>query len=132
MTRLILTEYAAVAIGGAVGSMLRCGIANAIEHRTVGAFPWGTVVVNVVGSFIIGFLFVFTIDHGRFALSPMWRNLIFTGLLGGFTTFSTFSVQTIALVKFGQPALALWNVLGSVATCLAACAAGWWLALQIR
>jgi len=127
MTRELLSSSLAVAAGGALGSVLRFWLANIIQHRAGTAFPWGTIAVNVIGSFLIGFIFCATLEGARFAASANWRNFLMVGVLGGFTTFSAFSLQTMELLKAGAPGAALLNVLASVLLCLAACAAGWLL-----
>ena len=101
-----------VALGGAIGSMLRYLAAAAI-----GA-PWGTALVNVLGSFAIGLLFVLL------AARTGWQPLLMTGLLGGFTTFSAFSLDTLKLVQSGQALQAAAYVLGSVALSLIAVTLG--------
>jgi CrcB protein len=101
-----------IALGGALGSVLRYLMVSAI-----GA-PLGTLAVNVLGSFAIGVLFV-VLDA-----RTGWQMLVMTGLLGGFTTFSAFSLDTLKLVEAGQPGQAALYVLGSVALSLTAVAAG--------
>ena len=100
-----------IALGGAAGSVLRYLMATAI-----GA-PLGTAAVNVLGSFVIGLLFILLGREG-------WQVLLMTGLLGGFTTFSAFSLDTLRLVELGQPLQAAAYVLGSVALSLLAVALG--------
>jgi CrcB protein len=121
------SSYLAVAAGGALGSVLRFWLANLIQHRAGAVFPWGTIAVNVIGSFLIGFIFCATLEGARFAASANWRNFLMVGVLGGFTTFSAFSLQTLELFRSGAAGAALLNVLVSVLLCLAVCAAGWWL-----
>jgi CrcB protein len=125
MTREMFSSYALVAVGGAAGSVLRFWLANAIQHRAGTAFPWGTIAVNLIGSFLIGFIFCATLEGARFAASAQWRNFLMIGVLGGFTTFSAFSLQTLELWRAGNAMHALLNVLVSVGVCLAAVAAGW-------
>ena len=116
-----------IGVGGAVGSVLRYALAGAVQ-RSVIAFPIGTLVVNVTGCLAIGFL------GERFAQSnvdPVFRTAILIGVLGGFTTFSTFSLDTLKLAESRQYDLALLNILGSVMSCLVAVWAGqqaarWW------
>lgn len=93
-----------VAIGGALGAVLRYFVGMAV------AFPLGTLVVNVAGSFIMGLVFVILAQKGL----DRWQPLIMTGLLGGFTTFSAFSLDTLRLIEMGRWAPALWYVLASV------------------
>ena len=108
-----------VALGGAVGAVARHGV-NIGAGRLFGpGFPVGTVVVNILGSFLMGVLVVVLTARGN-ALSP----LLMTGLLGGFTTFSAFSLDAVTLWQRGQGAVALAYVAGSVGLSLAALLAG--------
>ena len=93
-------------------------------------FPYGTILVNIVGSFIIGFFGTLTLAGGRFPASSNLRLFVMVGLCGGFTTFSSFSLQTFDLLRSGSWLKALANVLLSVTLCLAAVAAGHLLAQQ--
>ncbi len=120
-----MSNYLLVALGGAVGSVLRFWLSNLIQHRAGTAFPWGTIAVNVVGSFLIGFIFCATLDGAKFAATAHWRNFLMVGVLGGFTTFSAFSLQTLELFKSGAPGAALLNVLASLLLCLTATSLGW-------
>jgi CrcB protein len=131
MTRETLSSYAVIALGGAAGSVLRFWLANAIQHRAGTAFPWGTIAVNVIGSFLIGFIFCVTLEGARFAASATWRNFLMVGVLGGFTTFSAFSLQTLELWRAGSVLPALANVLVSVIVCLFACALGWFVGSRL-
>ncbi len=116
-----------VAAGGALGSVLRwavtIGVARAMRSPT---FPWGTLCVNLAGSLVIGALLGLATDRG--ALSDSARLLLVTGVLGGFTTFSAFSWEALALLRAGHAGAAAGYVAGSVLGGLAAAAAGWWLA----
>jgi CrcB protein len=113
----------AVAGGGAVGSLLRYGAVLASERIWPAAFPWGTVVVNVLGSFVIGWF-------ASVSAGQELRLLVMTGICGGFTTFSAFSLQTVVLLRAGDFTAAGLNVLLSVALCLAATFAGHWVAMR--
>lgn len=113
-----MQQLLAIAAGGALGAVLRFGLSNGI-HRVLGRdFPYGTLVVNVVGSLLMGFLFVMLVE--RIAVSIEWRSAVLVGLLGAFTTFSTFSFETLALFDAGVPLKALANILASVVLCLVA------------
>lgn len=106
-----------VAGGGAFGSVLRYLLATAIQKANSSNFPWGTVVVNILGCFVIGLLYVWLIDrppNPRMAL----RALLMVGVMGGFTTFSSFSLETVGLMMQGSYAAAALNVAGSVIVCL--------------
>jgi CrcB protein len=106
-----------VALGAAIGGVLRFGAGLAML-RAVGptAFPLGTIAVNVLGSFLMGLFFVLSARHGLSA----WNPFVMAGLLGGFTTFSAFSLEAITLLERGQAGLALAYVLGSVLLSLGA------------
>jgi len=106
----------AVAAGGAVGAMLRWLMAGAVQRMAGGSFPWGTFAVNAVGSLALGFLFVYLIE--RSTIGELWRLAITVGLLGAFTTFSTYSLESIRLLQSGAFMLAAANVLGQVLVCL--------------
>lgn len=119
----------AVALGGAMGAVLRFWVAKAVYSLMGSAFPWGTLSVNVLGSLVIGFLSVLLID--RLAVAPEWRSMILVGGLGAFTTFSTFSLETVDLLKSSGLWPAFANIAVSVLACLLACAFGLWLGRQI-
>jgi fluoride exporter len=114
------TAYFLVGIGGALGSMARFGLSVFVGERVQGNFPWGTFLVNIIGSFVIGALAAVADQPGRFSLSPAMRQLLMVGICGGFTTFSSFSIQTLELMRGGQPLYAAANVVGSVLLCLLA------------
>lgn len=111
-----MSAFLLIAAGGAAGSVLRHLMVQAV------GFPWGTLAVNVAGSFLIGLAFVALAGRGPGYL------LVATGVLGGFTTFSAFSLDTLRLVESGQAGMALAYVAGSLALSLAACAAAVMLA----
>jgi CrcB protein len=119
-----------VAIGGAAGSLGRYWAGLAIARLLGESFPWGTLVINLVGSFVIGAAAALTASGGRYAGDSTLRLLVMTGLCGGFTTFSSFSLQTMALLRAGDMMAAGLNIMGSVGLCLLATAAG--LALFTR
>ena len=102
-----------VLLGGGVGSLTRYLVGLAITTRTGARFPFGTVVINITGSFIIGFLM--TMFTQRWSGHPNLRLLLVTGFLGGYTTFSSFEWETLSLVAGGGGWLGLVNVVGSVA-----------------
>lgn len=112
----------AVAAGSAVGGVARHLLTEAVTRIVGAGFPWGTVAVNVSGSLAIGVLTALagsSVDG-----PPVWRHAVITGVLGGYTTFSAFSVQTVALLQQGQTAAAFMNVGVSVAVGVVACWAG--------
>ncbi len=118
--------YALVAVGGAVGSVGRFWLAGAVTRWAGSAFPWGTVLINILGSLAIGWLAALTV-HGRYQGAVSLQAFAMVGLCGGFTTFSAFSLQTVELLRTGQVAAAAANVGASVVLCLAATTGGLWL-----
>ncbi|MDF3029454.1 MAG: camphor resistance protein CrcB [Moraxellaceae bacterium] len=123
-----LHPFLLVAIGGALGSMARYGAAAGVNRWAQSAFPWGTLFVNIAGSFLIGLLMVWLMKAGEWRENA--RLLLVTGIMGGFTTFSSFSWETWKLIEDGRLHLAFANVLASVAICLLATIAGAMLAKQ--
>lgn len=117
-------NYLLVAAGGAVGSVARYWLAFMVARFTGPHFPWGTILINIVGSFVIGWFSAFSSAYGRHPATEAARALVMAGLCGGFTTFSAFSLQTIELLRAGQSGRALANALGSVVLCLGATAIG--------
>lgn len=112
----------AIAAGGAIGALFRYWVSVGV-HRFSGAdFPYGTLTVNVAGSLLMGALYVLLIE--RMDVDPLWRGMLLIGLLGAFTTFSTFSVETLNLVENGELLRAAVNVAASVILCIAACWVG--------
>lgn len=112
--------YLLVAIGGALGSMARFWIGGIIGARMGETFPWGTVIVNITGSFLIGLVFAVTEPGSRWLASPNTRAFLMTGICGGYTTFSSFSLQTLNLLRDGEWLYATGNVVFSVTVCMLA------------
>jgi len=111
-------QLLAIAIGGAVGAVLRFMVSTSV-HRVMGKdFPYGTLTVNVLGSLLMGFLFIMLVE--RQISSIELRSGILFGVLGAFTTFSSFSFETLALMESGDWVKAMMNVLLSVSACLLA------------
>jgi fluoride exporter len=110
--------YLIVAIGGAIGTAARYGLSGLVANTIGQTFPWGTLIVNVSGCFVIGFFAAITGPDGRFLVGGTTRQFVMTGLCGGYTTFSSFSLQTLNLVNDGEWLYAGGNVIGSVALCL--------------
>lgn len=113
-----MINYLVISLGAALGGVFRYGLASFIQKRVESFFPYGTLVVNILGSFALGFI-MYYLDEKDF-LSPEMRLFLTVGLCGGFTTFSTFSYETLNLIRNSQFLLATTNVLGSVFLCLIA------------
>ena len=129
---LTLALYLWVALGSALGGAARffcTGVAARLFGET---FPWGTLLVNVLSSFIIGFFATLTGPDGRMFAGTTTRQFVMTGILGGFTTFSSFSLQTLNLANDGEWLQVGGNVVGSVVLCLVAVWLGHMLALSIN
>ena len=105
-------------MGGAFGAVLRYGASSSVYALLGRGFPWGTLFVNVAGSMLIGLLSVLMLE--RMSIGPEWRAAVLVGMLGSFTTFSTFSLETLNLLEQGEVVTAVVNVLVSVLVCLIA------------
>lgn len=116
-----------IALGSALGGVLRYWVSGAVGERLGETFPWGTIVVNIIGSALIGVVAAW-VDSARVALPLEAREFLMIGLFGGFTTFSSFSLQTLRLVQDGDWTRAIANVLVSVILCLVAVVLGYKLA----
>ena len=120
--------WLAIAVGGAIGSMARHGVNHLVHARGLTTrFPAGTIVVNVAGCFVIGVL-AGLVASDRLALRLHWREFVFVGLLGGFTTFSTFGLDTLLLARTHSTGHAMLNIAAQVVGGLAAVWAGYALA----
>ena len=113
-----MKQILAIALGGAMGALLRYWTSTGIYSLVGRAFPYGTLVVNVAGSLLMGFLYVLLVE--RLALGVEWRAALLIGVLGAFTTFSTFSMETFALFEDGEHMKAMMNILLSVSLGLVA------------
>ncbi len=113
-----LQMYLVVAVGGAIGTVGRYFLSGVVANAFGQTFPWGTLIINVTGSFVIGFFAGLSGPDGRLMVSGTTRQFVMTGLCGGYTTFSSFSLQTLNLMNDGEWLYASGNVLGSVFLCL--------------
>lgn len=107
-----------IAMGGAIGAVLRYGASLSVYSLMGRGFPYGTLFVNVTGSLLMGLLGVMMLE--RFNIGPEWRAAVLVGVLGSFTTFSTFSIETLNLLEQGDVMRAVANIVLSVLVCLAA------------
>jgi len=121
----MIQQLTAVAIGGAAGAVMRWLMASSIQRLAGTAFPWGTLAVNALGSFLLGFLFIWLIE--RSSASELARLAITVGFLGAFTTFSTYSLESVRLLQEGAFPLAMANIFGQVLICLPLT----WLGVQL-
>lgn len=124
-----MKNYILVGLGGMIGAMSRYGLSGWVSDLTSGRFPYGTLAVNVIGSFIIGFFLTLALE--RFSWAPEWRIFFAVGVLGGFTTFSAFSYETVTLLRDGVYLIAAANMGASLFGCLAATFSGVMLAKLI-
>jgi CrcB protein len=115
-----MLSYIWVGLGGAIGSVARFWISGIVAERYGQTFPFGTLAVNVTGSLIIGAFAALTDPEGRWLVSPSFRIFFMIGVCGGYTTFSSFSLQTLALAQDGEWFRATANSIASFALCLLA------------
>lgn len=108
----------AIAMGGAIGALFRYWVSTGVYNLLGRDFPYGTLAVNVIGSFVMGVMYVYLIE--RLSDTSMLRAMIIIGLLGAFTTFSTFSIETLQLFENGEVIKTMLNILLSVVVCLIA------------
>ncbi len=128
----MIAEYFWIAIGSALGGMGRY-FCSGVAARLIGeTFPFGTLIVNVLGSFVIGFFATLTGPDGRVFVGSSARQFVLVGFCGGYTTFSSFSLQTLNLIQDGEWTYAGLNIGLSVALCLAAVWAGYALAVSLN
>jgi CrcB protein len=119
--------WIAVAVGGALGSVARFWLTGAMTALTGPRFPWGTLLINVAGSFVIGVVASVTLTPARISMHPDIRIFLMTGVCGGFTTFSAFSLQTLDLLQTGDAVPAFGYAVGSVVLCVVGTYCGWLL-----
>jgi len=115
-----MLAYLWVAIGGALGSVARFGLNGLVSARFGETFPWGTLVINVTGSFLIGIFAAYADPDGRVLIAPGVRQFLMIGICGGYTTFSSFSLQTLNLLRDREWLYAGGNILLSVVLCMIA------------
>jgi len=124
-----MSQVIAIAAGGALGSVLRYGLSAWVYTLAGRGFPYGTLVINVLGCLAMGILFVLLVE--RTDASAVWRAGLLIGVLGGFTTFSTFSIETFNLIEQGAMAKAAGNMAASLFLCVGATWLGVILARQL-
>ncbi|MFS3137073.1 fluoride efflux transporter CrcB [Gluconacetobacter sacchari] len=119
-----LSTTLGIALAGACGTLMRywVGLATA---RISQSLPWGTILINISGSFAIAFFGTLTLDNGRFQVSDTARLMFMVGICGGYTTFSSFTLQTLDLLRGGAPGRALLNIVLSVTLGMAGVTAGY-------
>ncbi len=127
-----LIKYLWVTVGGALGTAARYWLSGLVANYFGETFPWGTLIINIVGSFVIGFFATITGPDGRLLVASETRQFVMVGLCGGFTTFSSFSLQTLNLARDGEMAAALANIGFSVILCLLAVWIGYIAAAQLN
>lgn len=127
-----MESYLWIAIGSALGGMARFWCSGFVARWIGETFPWGTLVVNVTGSFVIGFFATITGPDGRVFASSLARQFVMIGVCGGYTTFSSFSLQTLNLMNDGEWLYAGGNIVLSVILCLAAVWAGHTMAASLN
>lgn len=128
----MISTYIWVAVGGALGSMARFWMSAFVAELLGPQFPWGTILINILGSFVIGFFATFTGAGGRFVVSFDARAFVMVGICGGFTTFSSFSLQTLDLARSGHWLWAAGNIVLSVVLCLVGVWLGYLLAAALN
>jgi fluoride exporter len=126
-----MTPYLWIALGSGIGGAARYASYGVMARLIGETFPWGTLFVNVVGCTFIGFFATYTGTDGRLLVAPAIRQFVMPGICGGFTTFSTFSLETLNLARDGEWGKASGNVLASVILCLIGVWLGYLLAAAI-
>jgi len=114
-----VSQIIAIAAGGALGAVMRYGVSNGVHTLFGRGFPYGTLTVNVIGCWLMGLLYVLLLE--RMSLGPEWRGALLIGVLGAFTTFSAFALETLTLIETQAMVRAGLNVMISVSGSLLAC-----------
>lgn len=127
-----MLNYLLIALGSAIGGVGRYWLSGAIAVRFGETFPWGTVIVNITGCLVIGLFATLTGTEGRVFVPGEWRQFFMIGICGGYTTFSSFSLQTLNLALGGEWLGAGLNIVLSVVLCLVAVWAGHAVAVQVN
>jgi len=112
----MINQIIAISVGASAGALSRWGTVLLMQRWFGAGYPWATLVVNAVGSFVLGFLVIWFLDKTH--LSDLLRLLLTVGFLGSFTTFSTFSVETVRLMEQGSLTMSLIHTIGSVVLCI--------------
>ena len=124
-----MNQVVAIAVGGALGAVSRYWMVALVSRLFERSFPYGTLAVNILGSFLIGIGYILIVD--RLHIASEWHAVLMIGFIGAFTTFSTFSLETVSMLQEGRLTAALVYIFSSVLVCLLATAAGMLLAKQI-
>lgn len=111
-----MMPWLAVAAGGVLGALARYGINVLLAPASAGRFPFATLTVNVLGCMLVGVFYVLIVERAQ--LAPLWREFLMIGILGAFTTFSAFALDSVGLWQNGQPLLAALNVGANLVLCL--------------
>ena len=123
-----MNQLLAIAAGGSIGAVLRFLLSSQVYNGLGRDFPYGTIVVNIIGSLLMGLLYQLFLQ--RYSVSPELKAALLVGLLGAFTTFSTFSIETVLLLEQGNLFKAMMNVIVSVVVCIVATWVGLLIARQ--
>ena len=126
-----LTTCLLVMAGGALGTLARYVI-SVLALPISRDLPWGTILINITGSLVIGLFGTLTLAHGRYPVSENLRLFVMIGLCGGYTTFSAFSLQTLDLLRNGTPARAVANIVASIVLCIGAVAVGHYIGARFN
>jgi len=127
-----MVSYFWIAIGSALGGIARYFCSGVVAHMIGETFPWGTLIVNIIGCFIIGFFATLTGPDGRVFIGSVARQFVMVGFCGGYTTFSSFSLQTLNLMNNREWLQAGGNIAGSVVLCMLGVWAGHALAANLN